>query len=82
MARADLLTGVVEAVAAADGVEPEAVPPLHDHIDPEVLHRLDEHEGEGDWRFTFQFADHRVTVTHDSRILVDGRLHRSSTSTG
>ena len=80
MTRTDLLTEVVKAVAAADGVEPAAVEPLHDYVDPEVLNKLDEMKNEHDWRFTFQYGDHHITIRHDSRVLVDGECYRSERS--
>jgi hypothetical protein len=75
MPRTDLVTDVVKAVAAADGREPDALPSLFDYIDPEILSRLDKQEKQGACRFTFQYAGHRVTVTQDSEIVVDGESH-------
>ena len=75
MTQPDLVTGVVRAVAAADGLEPEEVPPLGDYIDPGILRKLDDQGQEGNWQFTFLFSDHRVTVTHDAKIFVDGEPH-------
>lgn len=80
MTRADLLTEIIDAVATADGVDPVEVDPIYDYIDPEILNKLDEQEKGGSWRFTFQFADHQVTVTHDSQILIDGQLYGSTRS--
>ncbi|QCC47267.1 HalOD1 output domain-containing protein [Halobellus limi] len=80
MTRTDLLTEVVKAVAAADGVEPSAVEPLHEYIDPEVLYRLDGVENDTEWRFTFRYGTHYVTISHDSRVVVDGDFHRSERS--
>ena len=77
MTRTDLLTEVIKAVAAADGVDPAETEPLHDYIDPEVLYKLDEMQNEHDWSFAFQYGDHHVTITHDSRVLVDGEFDRS-----
>ena len=75
--RTDLLVDVIRAVAAVDGDELDEVDSLHDYIDPEILDRLDDMESEADWRFTFEFGDHQVTVTHDSQVYIEGELYRS-----
>ncbi|WP_440991587.1 HalOD1 output domain-containing protein [Haloarchaeobius baliensis] len=75
MTRTDLVTGVVEAVAAADGVAMADVPQLHDYIDPEILAKLGAQQKLGNCRVTFQFADHQVTVTQASEIIVDGERY-------
>lgn len=69
-----VVASVVEAVATADGVDTADLASLHEYVDPDVLERLYEQDG-GTWSFTFQYADHQVTVTHDERILVDGMAH-------
>lgn len=79
MTRSTLSAEVVRAVASADGVEPADVETLHAAIDPSVLHRLDAQD-RGEWRLSFQFAGHRVTVTHESRILVDGEAYTTDAS--
>lgn len=79
MTRTDVV-GVVEAVAAADGVDPADLEPLHEYVDPDVLSRLHEQEN-GEWSFTFRYVDHQVTLTHDGRILVDGVAHTQDAST-
>ncbi|WP_435062448.1 HalOD1 output domain-containing protein [Halobaculum sp. EA56] len=80
MAGTDLVSAVVDAVAAADGVEPGEVESLYDHMDPDVVARLGELE-RGEWSFTFRFSDHQVTVTHESQIFVDGVPHATDAST-
>ncbi|MFD1685721.1 HalOD1 output domain-containing protein [Halobellus litoreus] len=80
MTRTDLLTEVVKAVAAAEGVAPGQIEPLHDYIDPDVLNKLDGMKNEHEWRFTFQYGDHQITIGHDSRVLVDGEFYRSERS--
>jgi hypothetical protein len=80
MTQTDLLTEVINAVAAADGVEPTEVDSLYDYIDPEILETLDEMENGRNWRFTFQYGDHQITVTPDSQIFLDGELYRSEKS--
>ena len=80
MTRTTLLTEVVKAVAAAEGVAPGEVDPLHDYIDPDVLSKLDGMQNDHEWRFTFQYGNHQITISHDSRVLVDGELYRSERS--
>jgi hypothetical protein len=76
MTEPDIVVDVVEAVAAADGVDPAELDALHEYINSDALSALSEQE-RGDWRLTFQFSDHHVTVAHDSQILVDGVEHSS-----
>jgi len=71
MTAPDIVTEIVEAVAAADGVDPTELDPLYEYINPEALVILAKQE-RGEWSLTFQFSDHQITVSHDSRILVDG----------
>ena len=71
MTEPDIVTEIVEAVAAADGVEPGELDALYEYVNPEALYALSDQD-RGEWSLTFQFADHQVTVAHDSRILVDG----------
>lgn len=80
MTRPDLVTAVVRAVAAAEGNALEEVAPLNDYLDPEILDRLDGMEDRSDWRFTFEFGEHQVTVTHESQVYVEGELYRSGTA--
>ncbi|MFB6074904.1 MAG: HalOD1 output domain-containing protein [Haloarculaceae archaeon] len=52
---------VVEAVAEAEGIEPEALtPPLADAIDPEALDGLFRN---GNGRVSFDYRGYEVTVT-------------------
>lgn len=74
MARSDIVARVVDAVATADGLDVSDLDPLYEYVDPEVLGRLDAHEG-SEWRITFRYSDHQVTVAHDGRVLVDGVVH-------
>ncbi|NUB92562.1 hypothetical protein HTZ84_04205 [Haloterrigena sp. SYSU A558-1] len=80
MTQTDVVTNVVKAVAAQDGVEPGELDLLYEYIDPEVLENICEQE-KGDWNFTFQYSDHQVTLTHEGQIFVDGILHTTSVST-
>lgn len=79
MEESDIVMEVLEAVAAADGVEPAELEVLYDYIDPEVLYKLSEQD-RGQWSLTFQFSDHQVTVTHDLQIFVDGVAYSSDVS--
>jgi hypothetical protein len=79
MAETDIVTRIVEAVAAADGVDPAELDPLYDYMNPEVLHKISRQE-RGQWSLTFQYSDHQVTVSHDSRILVDGVAYTPNAS--
>lgn len=74
MTRTDLVTEVIRAVAAADGVAVSDVPPLYEYVDPDILDKLDAQDTAGNCRLTFQFADHEVTVTQDSQVFIDGTL--------
>ncbi|AHG01745.1 hypothetical protein HALLA_00205 (plasmid) [Halostagnicola larsenii XH-48] len=75
-----MVTNVIEAVAAADGVDPADLDSLYKYIDPEVLEQLAEQDGT-EWSFTFRYLDHQITVTHDGQIRVDGALYASDVLT-
>ncbi|WP_135535214.1 HalOD1 output domain-containing protein [Halostella pelagica] len=79
MTEPDIVSKIVKAVAAADGVDTAELDSLYEYINPEALYTLCEQE-RGEWSFTFQFSDHQVTVTHDSQILVDGVAHTPDVS--
>jgi hypothetical protein len=67
-----LVTAVVEALAAREGVEPaELDETLYDGIDPAILTALDGVD-DGPWQFTFQVGDHELTVDSDRQVFVDG----------
>ena len=76
MTETDLVVKVVEAIANADGVDKEELDPLYTYIDPGMLEDLSGREM-GEWSFTFQYADHQVTITQDEQIFVDGELYIS-----
>lgn len=80
MTQTDIVTRIVKAVAAADGVDPAELDSLYEYIDPEILEKLSQQE-KGEWSFTFRYSDHQITVTHDAQILVDGVPHTSDVST-
>lgn len=62
---------IIEAIAEAKGVDPEAVDfVLHDYLDPEALSLLADHDN-SIWMLTFNVPGHEVTVTSDGDILVD-----------
>lgn len=72
-----IIVDVVEALADADRLDLEEVEyTLYEHINPAVLTELADHEG-GSWKFTFEIADHEVTITSDGRLFVDGVLCRT-----
>lgn len=79
MDQADIITRIIRAVAAADGVAMDDVDRLYEYIDPDVLLKLDE-QNRGEWSLTFQFGDHLITIDHDSRLLVDGVAYTTETS--
>ena len=82
-----LIVGVVEALAEADRLDPAEVEyTLYEYINPGVLTQL-AGDDENTWEFTFDVADHEVTITSDGRLFVDGVLcrtdltHHQSTTT-
>lgn len=76
MNRPEIVTSIVEAVAAVDGVDTAELEPLYEYIDPAVLNKLYGQKG-GQWRLTFQYTDHQITLTHDGKLFVDGSLELS-----
>ncbi|MFA9426662.1 HalOD1 output domain-containing protein [Natronorubrum sp. A-ect3] len=72
-----LIVDVVEALAEADRLDPYEVEyTLYEYINPEVLTQLAGDEG-NTWEFTFDVADHEVTITSDGQLFVDGVLCRT-----
>jgi hypothetical protein len=69
--RSDPVLSIVEAVAAREGVDVTALPPLHEVIDPEILESL---SGSGDndpsTQVTFRYCGYRVTARADGSIFV------------
>ncbi len=61
-------TAVVEAVATAKDVNPTALPPLNDYVDPDALNRLLQNASSG--RVSFQYDGAEVFVTSDGAIEV------------
>lgn len=64
---------VIEAVAEAEGVDPIALPPLHESIDPDGLNRLfqcSDHESRAPQVLCFTFDGWNVFVRGDGTILV------------
>ncbi len=74
MTQTDLVTAVIDAVAAADGVDPAELESLYEYMDPEVLAKLDRVD-RGKWSLTFRYSDHQITVTSKKQILIDGVPH-------
>ena len=72
----EIIVDVVQALATADRLDLDEVEyTLYEYINPAVLTELAAHEG-GSWEFTFEIADHEVTLTSDGRLFVDGVLCR------
>ncbi|WP_121742608.1 HalOD1 output domain-containing protein [Natronorubrum halophilum] len=72
-----IILDVVEALAEADRLDLEEVEyTLYEYINPEVLTQLADDRG-STWEFTFEVADHEVTITSDGRLFVDGILCRT-----
>lgn len=70
----DLVIEVVNALAQADRVDPEELEySLYEYINPDILSELSSLEQDS-WEFTFEVADHEVTITGDGRLFVDGVL--------
>lgn len=61
---------VVQAVATVSGVDPLALPPLYDAVDPDALDALVEGMGEG--KVVFTYAECEITVTASGTIDVEG----------
>lgn len=63
---------VVEAVAAAEGVDPVDLAPLHDSVEPDALDRLFDRRGEAGTAAVVVFSVDRwnVFVHGDGRVLV------------
>jgi len=74
MTETDIIVRVVKAIADADKVDIGELDPLYTYIEPGILADIAERET-GEWSFTFQYADHQVTITHDEQIFVDGVAH-------
>lgn len=66
-------TATVMAVAAAAGVEPDALPPLYDTIDPDALDDLfrSPHAIRSDVRVSFTYAGCDVVVAGDGDVSVE-----------
>lgn len=74
--RAELLsTRVVEAMAAARGVEPAALDfRLQDEIDADAIDALGAHEGT--WSLDVRIDGQDVTIQSDGTVAVDGQIYR------
>lgn len=76
MSDTEIVYEVVAALAAAEGVDPQALDyRLADYVDTDVLSQLAAGE-DSIWEFKFHVKDHTVTLTHDGRTYVDGVAYR------
>jgi hypothetical protein len=76
MNRSDAVTEVVEAIAEAEGIEPQELEySLYQYVDPEAIEGLVEMD-DTEWELTFSVPDHEVTVSSNGGIRVDGELVR------
>ena len=60
---------IITAVAEASGVDPMALPPLYDVVDPDTIDAVMERSDES-FELSFDFADVHVAVTTDE-VLVE-----------
>jgi len=64
---------IVGAVADAKSVDPnELDATLQEHVETDAIRLLAAHE-DGSWTLSFEFPEHKVAVTSDGAVLVDGR---------
>lgn len=67
---------IIAAVADSEGVEPEELGiTLADHIDLDAVNQLAE-QSTSAWTLSFELPEHRVTVTSEGVILVDGEVEQ------
>lgn len=68
---------VINVISDSEGVDPsDLTPPLEERVDTDAIQRLAAHSGRS-WELSFEFADHRVTVSGDGWVSVDGeRIER------
>jgi len=67
---------IIEAIAEVKGTEPSELGlALYEHIEPEAIQQLASH-GTTSWTLSFDLPEHRVTVTGDGAVLVDGTERR------
>ena len=73
----DVTRAVVEAVADAEGVDPEALaPPLYEAIDPDALNRIFAATPTADRtaeRVGFRYSGYEVTIYGDGSVSVESR---------
>ena len=78
--RDEIIVEIVQALAEADRLNLDEVEyTLYEYINPAVLTELADYDG-GTWEFTFEIADHEVTITSDGRLFVDGVLCQNDLS--
>lgn len=59
---------VIEAVATAEGVEPDELPPIYDAIEPEALDSLFAGRDSSAVRIDFRYAGHDVTLEGNGEV--------------
>lgn len=59
---------VVTAIAEETGVDPAALPPLGDSIDPDLLNAVRDATGKSNCALLFRYYGYEVVVTNDGRI--------------
>ena len=64
-----LTAAVVARVAAREGRDPTALPPLYESIDPDAVAAV--LESAADARVRFEYAGYRVVATSDSLEVID-----------
>lgn len=67
-----MLDEIIDAVADANDVAPENLAiALEDHVDTDSIRSLAEHKSDS-WALQFELPNHRVRVTGQGGIFVDG----------
>lgn len=63
---------ILEAVADATGIEPTALPTLHDAVDVDAVNRVLSGSGDGaNVSISFRYANRLIVVDDDGRITVE-----------
>jgi len=66
------IPSIVRGIAEAEAVAPDELDvTLQRHVDTDAIQLLAAHE-RSSWTLSFELPNHRVTVTSDGAVLVDG----------